>query len=41
MGSELQVTTVRENPYRFLSGQAVSASRTYGVKSVSLLALKP
>jgi arsenite methyltransferase len=37
----LEVVEVRENPYAFLSDQAVNASRVYGVKSVSLLAVKP
>ena len=37
----LQVVTIRPNPYEFLSPQAVSASATYGVKSVSVLAVRP
>jgi arsenite methyltransferase len=37
----LEVLTTRQNPYQFLSGQAQSASRHYGVKSISLLARKP
>jgi arsenite methyltransferase len=37
----LDVVTTRQNPYRFLSHQAVGASKTYGVKSISLLARKP
>jgi SAM-dependent methyltransferase len=37
----LDVVRTRENPYRFLSDQALGASRTYGVKSVSVLARKP
>jgi arsenite methyltransferase len=36
----LEVVTTRENPYRFLSDQALGASRRYGVKSLSLLARK-
>lgn len=37
----LQVRQVRDNPrYRFLSEQAQNASAKYGVKSVSLLAVK-
>jgi len=36
----LVVEQVRTNPYGFLSDQARSASRKYGVKSVSLLARK-
>ncbi len=36
-----RMETVRENPeYRFLSKSAVGATRQYGVKSVSLLAVK-
>lgn len=38
----LQVHTVRDNPaYAFLSGSALGAARTYGIKSISLLAVKP
>lgn len=37
----LRITHLRENPYRFLSEQARNASATYGVKSISLLAVKP
>lgn len=37
----LRITRLRENPYRFLSEQARNASATYGVKSISLLAVKP
>lgn len=38
----LQVSTVRDNPaYAFLSGSALGATRTYGIKSISLLAVKP
>ncbi len=37
----LRVVRVRENPYRFVSQQARNASATYGVKSISLLAVKP
>lgn len=38
----LRVVTVEDNPaYRFISDNAVGASRKYGVKSVSLLAKKP
>ena len=37
----LRVTTLRENPqYRFLTPSAQKASATYGVKSVSILAVK-
>lgn len=38
----LTVTTVRDNPdYRFLSESAQGATRTYGIKSISLLAHRP
>lgn len=37
----LEVVSTRENPYRFLSEQALRASQRYGVKSISLLARKP
>jgi ubiquinone/menaquinone biosynthesis C-methylase UbiE len=37
----LTVERTRTNPYEFLSDRARDASRTYGVKSVSLLAVKP
>jgi arsenite methyltransferase len=37
----LEVVTIRQNPYQFISGQALGASRRYGVKSISLLARKP
>ncbi|MFP5219765.1 MAG: methyltransferase domain-containing protein [Actinomycetes bacterium] len=40
-GAGLEVRTTRPNPYQFLSEQAQGASRTYGVKSVSVLARKP
>lgn len=37
-----RVETVRDNPgYQFISENAHGATRTYGVKSVSLLAVKP
>jgi len=36
----LQIQDIRENPYRFISEQAVNASEKYGVKSVSVLARK-
>lgn len=35
------IQTVRENPYEFISAQARNASARYGVKSISLLAVKP
>jgi arsenite methyltransferase len=37
----LRVDRVRTNPYQFISEQAQGASATYGVHSVSLLAIKP
>jgi ubiquinone/menaquinone biosynthesis C-methylase UbiE len=38
----LRVETLRDNPtYRFISKNAQGATRTYGVKSVSLLGVKP
>jgi arsenite methyltransferase len=39
-GAGLRIEEIRENPYRFISEQAQSASEKYGVKSVSLLARK-
>ena len=36
----LRIEAMRENPYRFISDQALEASAKYGVKSVSLLARK-
>ena len=41
-GAGLRLVTVRENPqYRFLTAQAQNATRKWGVKSISLLAIKP
>ena len=37
----LQVVQTRTNPYEFISAQARNASGTYGVKSLSLLAVEP
>jgi arsenite methyltransferase len=37
----LRIEHIRRNDYRFLSTQAQNASATYGVHSVSLLAIKP
>jgi ubiquinone/menaquinone biosynthesis C-methylase UbiE len=37
----LRIEHIRRNDYRFLSAQAQNASATYGVHSVSLLAVKP
>jgi arsenite methyltransferase len=39
-GAGLNVEEIRENPYEFISDQAIEASDKYGVKSVSLLARK-
>lgn len=37
----LRVDLVRANPYEFISPRAKNASSRYGVKSISLLAMKP
>jgi arsenite methyltransferase len=37
----LRIVKTRDNPYEFISDQARNASGKYGVKSVSLLAVKP
>jgi hypothetical protein len=38
----LRIDTIRDNTgYAFLSGSARGATETYGIKSVSLLAIKP
>ena len=37
----LRIAEVRSNPYEFISKRARDASAKYGVKSVSLLAVKP
>jgi SAM-dependent methyltransferase len=37
----LRVEQTRPNPYQFISAQAQNASATYGVHSISLLAVKP
>jgi arsenite methyltransferase len=39
-GAGLTLESMRENPYEFISEQAIEASDKYGVKSVSLLAKK-
>jgi arsenite methyltransferase len=39
-GAGLSIEVVRENPYEFISDRARNASEKYGVKSVSLLAVK-
>ena len=40
-GSGLRIEQIRDNPYEFISDRARDASAKYGVKSVSLLAIKP
>jgi arsenite methyltransferase len=37
----LRIEEIRENPYEFISDRARNASKKYGVKSISLLAMKP
>jgi ubiquinone/menaquinone biosynthesis C-methylase UbiE len=37
----LRIEQTRTNPYQFISDQALGASATYGVHSVSILAVKP
>lgn len=37
----LQVAAMKRNPYSFISDSAQGATRTYGVRSVSVLARKP
>jgi ubiquinone/menaquinone biosynthesis C-methylase UbiE len=37
----LRVTEIRRNAYEFISAQARNATGAYGVKSISLLAVKP
>ena len=39
-GAGLRIETIRDNPYEFISDRARDASAKYGVKSVSLLAVK-
>jgi arsenite methyltransferase len=39
-GSGLRIEEIRDNPYQFISDRARDASAKYGVKSVSLLAIK-
>jgi arsenite methyltransferase len=39
-GAGLRIDDLRENPYRFISERARDASEKYGVKSVSLVAVK-
>ena len=40
-GAGLELREVRRNDYRFVSERALSACTTYGVESVSLVAVKP
>jgi len=40
-GAGLRIEEIRDNPYEFISDRARDASVKYGVKSVSLLAVKP
>jgi SAM-dependent methyltransferase len=40
-GAGLRIETIRDNPYEFISDRARNASAKYGVKSVSVLAVKP
>jgi arsenite methyltransferase len=40
-GAGLRIEEMRDNPYEFISERAQNASTKYGVKSVSLLAVKP
>lgn len=40
-GAGLEVRELRDNDYGFLSSQAKGASATYGVRSVSVLAVRP
>jgi ubiquinone/menaquinone biosynthesis C-methylase UbiE len=37
----LRIEQTRTNPYQFISDQAIGASATYGVHSISVLAVKP
>ncbi len=39
--SGLRIKRIRDNPYEFISERARNASAKYGVKSVSLVAIKP
>jgi arsenite methyltransferase len=39
-GARLRIEEIRDNPYEFISERARDASAKYGVKSVSLLAVK-
>lgn len=39
-GTGMKVIKVKENPYEFLSNSAKGATKDYGIKSISLLAIK-
>jgi ubiquinone/menaquinone biosynthesis C-methylase UbiE len=39
-GAGLRIERIKENPYAFISERARNASEKYGVKSVSVLAVK-
>ena len=39
-GTGMKVVKVKENPYQFLSNSAKGATKDYGIKSISLLAIK-
>jgi len=39
-GAGMKVVKVKENPYHFLSNSARGATKDYGIKSISLLAIK-
>jgi arsenite methyltransferase len=39
-GAGMKVVKVKENPYQFLSNSAKGATKDYGIKSISLLAIK-
>ena len=39
-GAGMKVVKVKENPYQFLSNSAKGATKAYGIKSISLLAIK-
>src|SRR5918996_378389 len=39
-GAGMRIEEIRENPYEFISDRARDASKKYGVKSVSILAVK-
>ena len=39
--NDLRIEQIRDNPYEFISDRARNDSDKYGVKSVSLVAIKP